>query len=829
MRTHERRDPRAWLAALAVPWRKVLRDLWNFKTRTVLIVLSIAVGVFAVGAIAHMNYIVSRDLAESYASIGPADAVLYPDKPFDDELVQTVRHMDGVGGAQGRQRLVARFRAANDDKWYPVLLFVIPDYEHMTINRIEQEIVYGPDPDKWRGGTWPPPDREIVFERTSLLIPTMGLGNSRLGDSLVIEMPDGKQREMRIAGLCYDFGNFPATFGGMPFGYITFDTLEWLGEPRTMNELDIRVTDDLRNKQDIKAVADQVEHKLEKAGYAIPQTQLHTPGEMPLGFIFQAITVLLAALGAMALFLSVFLIVNSISAHVGQQVRQIGIMKAIGARTHQIAPLYLGMTAIFGALAILIAIPAGLYAAEWFVNFMAYFLNFKLGEFSIPPTVILFEITVGLGVPLAAALLPILGGTRVTVRQAIGGYGLSESKKTKSSGHTPGVRRLPALPFPRPLLLSLRNTFRRRMRLTLTLLTLVLAGTIFIGNMNINASLSRTLDSALGYFQSDLWIILNRSYPLQRAEAEVSRMPGIVKAEGWGGGSAFRVRPDGTESANMFIYAPPASSQMIRPIVVDGRWLLPEDENAIVISTELLKEEPDLDVGDSMVLKFAGRETSWQIVGLVRTAMMGPVTYANYPYFARTTRDVGNASIVFAVTERHDAGFQTQVSTASNEQLPDRGIEVNQIQTTSMVRDRIGVLFTILFTFLMTMTVLMAAVGGLGLMGTMSLNVLERTREIGVLRAIGASNGAVMQMVIVEGVLIGVISWACSAVLAIPLGKVLGDAIGVSMLQTPLDYAYSIDGALLWLALVVLIGTIASYLPARNASRLTVREVLAYE
>ncbi|MBI5879485.1 MAG: FtsX-like permease family protein [Chloroflexi bacterium] len=185
--------------------------------------------------------------------------------------------------------------------------------------------------------------------------------------------------------------------------------------------------------------------------------------------------------------------------------------------------------------------------------------------------------------------------------------------------------------------------------------------------------------------------------------------------------------------------------------------------------------------------------------------------------------------MLFAVTDRHDPAYQLRAGDALKSVFDDAGIGVGSIQTNASARDRIGTLFTILFTMLMEMTVLMATVGALGLMGTMSLNVLDRTREIGVLRAIGASNGTIQRIVIFEGVLIGVLSWAFSAALAYPLGSALASAAGMSMLQTPLEFVYSVNGAVLWLALVVVISAVASFMPAWSASHLTVREVLAYE
>lgn len=805
-------------------WRKVVRDLWSNKARTFLVVLSIAVGVFAVGSITHMNIISTRDLADSYALVNPAEAVLYLDAKLDDELIQTVRRIDGVSAAEGRQVINLRFKIAQTDQWYPIQLTAISDYENMSINKVGQEVEFAPDPAKWRDGVFPPPDREIVLERSTILSPMLSLGNLKLGDTIILETASGKQRKMRLAGLAYDFGNYPGSLSSGALGFITPETAEWLGETGGMNRLILRVTESNRTVDGIKRVADRVKDKIEKGGRTVSYTGLRRPGEMPVQYIFQAITLFLGMLGAMALFLSMFLVFNTVSAHLMQQVPQIGMMKAVGARTGQIATLYLGMVAIFGILALVLAIPLGIMATHWFMGFLAYFMNFKLQRFYLPSDVLALEIALGLGVPLLAALLPILGGTRITIREALSSYGIGGSTKPRAQN--------PIQPLPlvaRPLLLSLRNTFRRKTRMVLTLAALTLAGTIFVSVFNIHASLSNTLESALEYFQSDVLVYLGKSYPRERVEAETLAVPGITDVEGWGGAGTYRVRPDGTYGESASIIAPPLFSQMIKPSLVQGRWLLPEDENATVIGSELLSSEPDLKVGDEVVFKLNGRETNWRIVGIARTVMMGPVAYANYDYLTRILRDVDSAAQIAVVTERHDEATQADAAKLLDEHLSARRVQVSQIATLTFIRSQVSSIFNIIFTLLMAMALLMAAVGGLGLMATMGLNVLERTREIGVMRAIGASNGAIRQMVIVEGVMISLISWLASVILALPLGKLMGDAIGWSLLSTSIDYAVSVPGALVWLLFVIVLAVVASALPAQNATHLTVREVLAYE
>jgi len=114
-------------------------------------------------------------------------------------------------------------------------------------------------------------------------------------------------------------------------------------------------------------------------------------------------------------------------------------------------------------------------------------------------------------------------------------------------------------------------------------------------------------------------------------------------------------------------------------------------------------------------------------------------------------------------------------------------------------------------------------------MGTMSINVIERTKEVGVMRAIGATGKSVLRIVITEGLIVAAFSWLVGAILAWPLSRMLNGVIGQSVLQTDLTHIYSYGGTGLWLAIVLLLAILASMLPARRASRVTVRDVLSYE
>ncbi|MCB0172940.1 MAG: FtsX-like permease family protein [Anaerolineae bacterium] len=798
-------------------WRKVIRDLWLNKNRTIIVVLSIAVGVFAVGTIATSQIILSRDLSNTYLATNPASATLMTFDSFDQDVVDAVDGMREVAEAEARRRVTVRVKTGPDE-WRQTWLVAIPDFDDIKIDKFEPE-----------SGAWPPPDHEILIERSAL-----SLLDVKEGDVVLVKTAEGKEREMRIAGLAHDLNAQMYVFDGVGYGYITEDTLEWLDQPSDYNELRFVVADHRDDYDHIQEVTGRVRDKVEDSGAMVFVAFVPPPGKhLFLDPFIQAISIMMGALAVLSLLLSGFLVINTISALVAQQTRQIGMMKAVGARTPQIMSMYLITVAIFGLLALLIAVPAGMVGAYLFSRFIASFLNFDVTDLRLPTEVLLAQVGVGLLIPLIAALYPILAGVRVTVREAISEYGLGKGRF--------GTNRLDRLllnvqnnrflrrQLTRPLLLSLRNTFRRKTRLSLTLLTLILGGSIFITVFSLRVSMLDTLRGWLDYFRYDVAVQFERDYRIERIIRETLDVPGIVEAEPWAFYNTRRERPDGTESDSITLLAPPLDTTLINPTVIEGRWLAPEDSRAVVINSIIRRNEPDIQVGDKITLKIDGRDDDWTVVGVFTGGFPAPTIFTSYENFASVTHDVGRAEWVFATTEQHNLAYQTQVSRALEDRFEAIGFDVGLTTRVEEEIAEVEAIFEVIIVLLLIMAVLLAVIGGLGLMGTMSINVLERTREIGVMRAIGASDGSVQKIFIVEGIIIGLLSWIVGTALAYPLSRYLSQLIGQQFLSAPLDYTFSITGVLLWLGVVIILSALASFLPAWNASRMTVREVLAYE
>ncbi len=806
-------------------WRKILRDLWLNKMRTLLVVLSIAVGVFGVGTVTLTFTLVQDEMMANYARAHPASATIYADA-FDDTLLETVKRMPGIAEVEARSAITVRLRIGPDE-WKAITLYTLSDFHNISINQVVPQKFYEPAPTF--GGErseWPPADRELVLERSSLLLPGLLPPNVKVGDSLEVETTNGQQRFLRIAGLAHEETNFPATFQSQAYGYVTLDTQEWLTGSRLNDQLLITVTDKTLDKKGVTEIANKVKDKLEAGGRTVYAVQVPDPGKHPLQDIFAGLLLLLNSLGFASLILSGFLVVNTISALLSQQVRQIGMMKAIGARASQIVLLYLVMILLFGVMALAVAIPLSISAASQLSLYLAGFINTDFPAFTLPANVLILEISIGLLVPMIAGIFPVVIGTRVSVRQAISDYGIGNSAK-------PGLfdRMLMSVRvLSRPMRLSLRNTFRRKGRLVLTLLTLILGGTIFISVLSARDSMGQTLEDLLKYWKFDVLETFARPHRIEQIEQIVNDVPGVVRVEMWGFQSVRRLRADGSESDSMIMFAPSQGTTMIEPTVMRGRWLLPEDENAVVVSNTFIQTEPDVDIGKDITLKISNREFTWRVVGVVNARFgAGGVVYVNRDYYARVVGETGRAGSMQLVTEKHDPQFQANVKKDVEERFKKAGIRVGFGMTSGDIRTSNEVFFNIIAALLITMAFLMALVGGLGLMGTMSLNVIERTREIGVMRAVGASNGSVRGVVLVEGMFIGVLSGLMAIALAYPAGALMAEGVGVALFQQSLSYQFSISGAVMWLILVIILSALASILPAHNASRMTVREILAYE
>lgn len=798
-------------------WHKVLSDLWGNKIRSLLVIASIAIGLIALGMIATMHTILTEDMSAGYAAINPAN-IQISISPFDQDLADHIKKVPGVQQVEGLRELSLRVKTGPDE-WSPIDITAIPDFEKKHINQVKLE-----------QGAWPPQDKEIVVDRYKL--PDLG---ANVGDTIEIETPSGKIRQMQLVGVVHDQTIGAARGGGGFFlspiqGYITLDTLEWLELSPTLNRLLVTVDQNQNDLDYLREVSNRTSLEIENDGLTVFSTAVRASNNHPNSVYIQAMASVLFLLGLMVVFLSAFLITNTLSALLNQQVHQVGVMKTIGGRRGQIIGIYMVLIFIFGLVAFMISLPVSSQAAYALLKSLASAINMDLQGFRYVPLAVFLQLVIALIVPQAAGFIPILQGTRVSAVEALNGYSQT-SLPTQKHWLDRLLERIRGLS--RPQLISLRNTFRRKWRLLLTLLTLTLGGAIFIATFNVQGSLKNYIDRIGKYFLADVNLTLDGNYRLEEISKLLSNVPGVGQVEGWASARSELVMPDGSVGESIGLLAPPAGSKMVEPILLEGRWLIPGDENAIAVSERFREIFPTLQPGNMLRLKVNGKEVDMQVVGFFQLAgrSSGYLAYTTFEYLSKLTHEPNKARAYRIMGDRPGLTLQEQTALGRRIEtyLEEQNITVVEVEEGYSLTATTADGLNILTSFLLIMASLIALVGSIGLTGTMSMNVLERTREIGIMRAIGASDRAVINLVMIEGLLIGILSWFFGTLLAFPISTLLSNAINLALFGAPSGFTFTITGPVVWLGVVLLLSVFASIIPAHNAASLTIREVLSYE
>ncbi|MGW8226161.1 MAG: ABC transporter permease [Anaerolineales bacterium] len=792
-------------------WSKVLSDFWGDKTRTILVVASIAVGVFAVGMIITAFVVLSEDINSNYAAANPVN-VEYWTSPFYEDLVRVIKKIPGVDDVEGRQIIPIRARK-NAENWQALSLVGIKNFDELKINQL-----------RTIGGTQFPKKNELIISKD--VINDTGF---RVGDEIEIELPDGTSHHLAVVGLVYDQTTAKYDANITVNAFTSQDTLRSLGLGNFFNRLYITVDGDGSDESFIDSVAVEIKDKLESHHLTVYGDQKNLSNEHPMTAILIAMMGILGALGILITLLSASLIINTLNALMTQQLRQIGVMKLIGARSIQIISMYLSLILIYSVIALVVAIPLGTIAGNELARYVSNMMGAGLQGTRIIPIAIVVQVVIAFLIPLGAGYFPVNRGAKTSVRRAISNYRPIFQSASRSLINL-GGRWVSWIS--RPILLSFRNTFRKKSRLILTIFTLTIGGAVFIAVFNVRASMDNVMDQLMQHFLGDVTVSFSQPYNTDKVKHDLLAVPGVAGVEGWGGANGEIIDDHGNQVTNLRILAPPADTKLLDPDIVAGRWLRPDEKKALVVSDTIYNFYPDLQPGDQLLVAINGdQEEPWEVVGIYRfVKMLGdPLAYANLDYVASKVNLPNQASSFRVIIDRSQVDSLQRMIQLIDQHLEDRGYAVGMILDGNALRENAGTGVNILVTFLLIMALLTALVGSIGLMGTMSLNVLERTREIGVMRTIGAVDLVVMQSVIIEGLVIGLITWLLAIGLSYPISEALLKIIGQAMAGSTFALIITPFGVVLWLAAVIVLSIIASVMPARNAARLTINEVLAYE
>lgn len=798
---------------MSVIWKKVWSDLWHHKVRTLLAVISIAAGVFALGAIFGMIDQLIPNLNRVQQSIEPAHISMDLVDRINQDTADRLKKIDGVKDIEAINFLSVRYRFTPNEDWQPAALDMRADYEAQKYDLLQL-----------KAGEWPHRNNIGVDVRAFDYL------NLEFGDKVIFEL-DGTDRALPVTGRIRHHYMTSPDFGDNPRFFVDAQTLERFNIPDgEFNQLLVQVepySDDFARE-----IASEIKDRLGKEGVSVATTFYNKPDEHWAKEFFDGLNLVLQLLALVSLFMSVILVYNTLSSLITEQKPQIGVMKAIGGQTGAIIKVYATGVFIYGSLALLIALPLGAYAA---FSGAAYFLdifNIDHSTFQFSTRAIIIQIGAAGVVPLLAALWPVLSGAFITVRAAIASYGIGGN-----FGHNRFDRLLERLALrflSAPNALALGNLFRRKGRLSLTQVVLITAGTLFLMVMTLSNSIQLTVDNELARRNYQVRLRFADNQRIDRIEKMAEALAGVEEAVLRFQQPASilragqRTREAGTGG---MLIGVPAGSDMHKPMIVAGRWLQPGDERAVVINEETA-EDNHIQLGETITLNLGELgDDKWQVVGFYRVLALYPMPAAVYApqeaiFRATTKHNVGRELLVR--TNPDNAATAEALTVRLKELFEKRNWAVQNTQTIYEDRSFFDNFFIQYLGMLFGLAVIMALVGGVGLAGSLSISVVERTREIGVMRAIGAKTPVLMQMFILEGVLQGLISWGISVPVSFILGQPLASLVGYAMFGVALDYQYAWRAVFIWLMTIVIISILASVMPARNATVISVRKSLAY-
>jgi putative ABC transport system permease protein len=796
---------------------KLARDLWQARGRVALMMISIVVALTGVGAMLVARAVILGDAETAYAATNPASATLDVPGGVDTDLLAKVRHRPGVADAAARQSIMTRVRVGG--QWRRMLLFVIAPDDPLRIARFSL-----------RSGAWPTPADGLLIERDAASVLDAGPGGTAQ-----IAGADGTTTPIRVTGTVYDPALAPAPQERTGYGYLTPAAATRLGWPATADQLKIVVAGSgpagrALDQATVDRVAADVAAWLAADGRPVHQIDA-PPYQHPHHNQTNAITALFLGFALATLALAGVLMATTLGAMLATQTRQIAVMKTVGATTGQLLRMYLTGAAGIAATATALALGPGFLAGRGLANLVAGLLNIDLTGRPLPAPVFVGVIAAGIGVPVLVALPPLIRASRMTVSAALDGQGASaRAGAGRADRWLTGIRGVGGATA-----LAARNMLRRRARLALTVALLAAGGALFTGGLSTAAAWQAWVDDGMAHRSYDAELQLARPAAATAVLACVTGVERVTAAEttltvpatpaaGPGQLSVERTYPDGGHGRfNLTALAP--DTALARFDVRAGRWLRAGDTDAVVLNQSAAARLGNPAIGAEVRLATEGHRTLWHVVGLV-AEVGGPAT--GYTATGALDQVAGTPGLANGVRVT-SAGDTLTVTTGIEAALAGIGAPVAVTTPTSELRNALDQHVVIFIYTLVTLAVLMAAVGVLGLASAMSIAVTERTRELGIMQAIGATPAMIRRLVLTEGVLTGLVGSVLAVALGVPTAAAVGAFLGRLSFGIPLPLHVSYPALATWIVVALIGAAAATLTAAQRAARLTVHETLAHQ
>jgi putative ABC transport system permease protein len=798
-------------------YKKSIKDVTRRKLRAVLTVLGIAIGVAGLTAITITQGQIKSAIQYSEDATGLPDITFYT-TPTTPAVGATMRTRNNVKTVEAAGVADTEWSIPSGHK--PLQILGFQDLRNHQLNRFELT-----------SGSWPARGQILMESSNS------GLSSIGVGDRVRVRVA-GQAKTLTVSGLVRTQGRPSSSFLARGQAYMPLRDLQRAFHLPGANYFMVRLIDPSTRDTDVKSLQRVF------AGEHATILRATVGRDETVRTISGGILAVMQVLSLVALVLSVFLLLSTISTLVTEQIRIIGTMKAIGATRAAVMRCYLGAVAIYGTLGTILGFILGVAGAVLLVGFIGAAFTLDTGSLTIGVMPVVLAILVGVGVPLLAAVLPIYFGTKMTVHEALVGYGLQEETErnriVRALGRAltfiPGVLQLgprgalrrgtrSLLGFvPGTMQLGIRNLFRKRTRALLTLLALSVSAIAFMAVQTTSYSFSMWLTHLLDTYRFDVAVSFTQPQRYDSAHKLISTVPGVGRIEPTNSASVD------TNWGSAQVSGVLADSQLYHKQMVAGRWFRAGERNVVVISTQG-RDKSHLTVGDSITVRDKLHTAHWRIVGV---AVDNNGILTKFGQLVTSVAEVNRfrglpAGLTDTVVMRSINGDQaavTRLSKRIDDRVSAAGLQAT-VMTVKEVKDRINGQVNILRVMLYALAVIVALAGAIGLFNTLAMSVLERRREIGILRSMGASGRKVTGVFWTEALSMGVLAWVVGVALGIPAAY--GFVWLIGKLLMPVPFAFNPFGVVFMLAFIAIVATLASVIPAWGAARVRTAQTLRYE
>jgi putative ABC transport system permease protein len=769
--------------------------------------------------------------------------------PVPEELLPQIQAIDGVSEAAGTAGGTAQLIDADNEVvekpgGFPLGLNWSDAPELATVTVVE--------------GRPPEADDEIVID-----VDTADLGDFTIGDTIEVIPGTAERAPYQLVGLV-SFGENNALAGATLTGFTTPEAQRLFNLEGKFQTIEIATEDGA----DPDEVATRIAEILPPSYEVVNQATVVEEGQESIGELIDIFLNVLLGFGFVILFVSMFLIYNTFRIVVGQRVRELALLRAVGAGTGQVFASVLGEALFIGLISSIIGFGFGVLVAVG-LNALLNASGFGAGETSLVLKTgpFIWAFAVGVGVTLLSAVLPAWQSTRVPpvaamrdgfsldagsnkVRFIVGSVILGLGALLGISGLTAdegsailagmasgavlfflGIAALSPL-FAAPVArllggpfrlfgitgrLAVENAARSPRRTSATagalMIGLALVTMALVVGTSIKTSFGETLDATIA---ADWYVDTSGFVGFSPVVAEqVGALPeiGAVSSGRFG---AMQVNGS-TKQFTALDYS--SINEMFDLGITEGE--IPPDSRGVLVATDPA-EELGLSPGDELTVIFneTGAVTLPVLAVYEEDGVVG-----NWVIDLQTQEENFTDISDFFVAATTADGVDPADARAAIESVTEPFPQL-RVQDREEFRDsqegQIDSVLIVVNVFLLFAVI----IAGFGIANTLALSVFERTRELGLLRAIGETKGQVRRMITFEAVLVAVFGAVLGIVIGVIFGVATASALPESFITT-IDLPYG--SLVLVLVVAVILGIVASAFPAWRASRMNVLEAISYE